>query len=124
MLKAGIFKRSASTDHLYSIAAKTMRCVLADYLRSRNAIKRNPAGNRVYLDEIIDQLASQPFKFEALNDALDRLESFHPRQAMVVNYRFFLGMTVSETAELLTVSISTVENDWKQARRWLFEQLV
>ena len=124
MLKAGMFKKTGSIEHLSFVAAKTMRCVLADYLRSRMALKRSPVGNRVYLDQIVDQLAQQPFKFEALNDALDRLEATNPRQSRIVNFRFFLAMTVQETAEVLNISTSTVEKEWKQARLWLFEQLI
>ena len=124
MLKAGMFRKTGTAEHLLSAAAKTMRCVLADYLRSRNSLKRSPNGKRVYLDQIIDQLAAQPFRFEALNDALDRLESLDSRQARIVNFRFFLGMTVEETANVIGVSTSTVEKDWKQARLWLFEQLI
>ncbi|MEZ6094470.1 MAG: ECF-type sigma factor [Pirellulaceae bacterium] len=123
LLKAGVFRKVHSQAHLFAFAGRTMRNVIADYFRRRQAEKRPTSRTRCYLDEIVDQLATQPFEYHDLNTALDRLEEMDPRQAQIVNMRFFLGMTVPETARALEISPSTVEKEWKKARITLFEML-
>ncbi|MEM9411829.1 MAG: sigma-70 family RNA polymerase sigma factor, partial [Planctomycetota bacterium] len=104
-------------------AAKTMRNVIADHFRYKKAVKRTSDGCRVYLDNLLDQLASQKFEFSDLDAALDELEELAPRQAEVVQMKFFFGMTMNEIADKLQISLSSVEADWRKARAWLFKEL-
>ncbi len=100
-----------------------MRNVIADHLRNKRARKRRGTGRRVLLEQLLEQLAEQPFEFGELNEAIERLESTSPRRASIVNMRFFLAMTIKETADALGVSTATVEKEWREARAWLFKQL-
>ena len=124
LIKSGVFQQPQSRRFLFAAAGHTMRQVIADYFRRNGTQKRRSGGQRVYLDQVLEQLHEQPFDFEALNGALADLESQFPRQAEVVQMRFFLGMTIPEIAEKLDVSPSTVESDWRRARVWLYRQLI
>lgn len=123
LLKSGVFRQLDSKDHLYATAATTMRSVIADYLRRRRAEKRPTSRPRCHLEDVVDQLSSQPFQFDELNRAIQKLEKKNARQGQVVNMRFFLGMSIAETAQALRVSESTVEKDWRKARVILFKEL-
>jgi RNA polymerase sigma factor (TIGR02999 family) len=109
--------------YLFAAAAQAMRQVLVDHARRRNTQKRG--GNRVRfpLDQVLAGFDDQGLDVIALQEALDRLAQDHPRQAQVVDLRFFGGLTVREVAETLAVSEGTVENDWRFARAWLRRQL-
>lgn len=123
MLKTGVFADPKSRRFMFSVAGKTMRNVIADYFRSKRSTKRNSGGRRVYLGQLLDQLESSAFDFHELDSAMCDLEVLAPRQAEVVNMRFFFGMTMSEIAVQLQVSLSAVESDWRKARAWLFKEL-
>jgi len=113
----------SSEIHFKHIAARAMRRVLVDAARARKAAKRGGAAARVTFDE---QLAAGPSASEEvieLDAALDELARLHPRQAAVVESRFFGGLEVNETAELLKVSEATVLRDWRAARAWLALEL-
>lgn len=109
-----------SVPHFKSIAVKAMRQVLVDEARRRNARKRGGAGevNFVPFDEG-QPIVSCDEELLALDDCLKELADLSPRQAQVVENRFFGGFSVAETAELLSVSESVVERDWRTARAWL-----
>jgi RNA polymerase sigma factor (TIGR02999 family) len=109
-----------SIPHFKSIAAKAMRQVLVDEARRRNARKRGGAGeiNFVPFDDA-RPIVSCDEELLALDDCLKELADLSPRQAQVVENRFFGGFSVAETAELLSVSESVVERDWRTARAWL-----
>jgi RNA polymerase sigma factor (TIGR02999 family) len=109
--------------HLFAAASRAMRQVLVDHARRRRTSKREGGRARVPLDEALAGLAEQHFDVLALHEALDRLAGEHPRPAQVVDLRFFGGLTVPEVAELLAVSNTTVEADWRFARAWLRGQL-
>lgn len=104
--------------HFFGAAAQTMRRILVDYARAKDAQKRK--GEHVGLtqaggveeDMSLDQLIE-------LDDALTRLADEHPRWARVVECRYFAGLTIEETAEVLDISHGTVSNDWRMARAWL-----
>lgn len=110
--------------HFFKTAAGTMRRILIDHARARNARKRDGALQRVALDEPLawttDEDAS---RLVMLNDALEKLAGWDPRQATVVELRFFAGLSVEETAEVLGVSPKTVKRDWSLARAWLQTQI-
>ena len=118
----GSMPRVEDRRHLLGIAARAMRQVLIDAARRRNAAKRPSAEDRIALTEIIDTLAdgAEP---EALGRAIDDLEAIDPRQARIVELRFFIGLTEEEIAALLGLSVSTVQREWRIARAWLRREL-
>jgi RNA polymerase sigma factor (TIGR02999 family) len=112
---------ATSPTHFKGIATKAMRQILVDEARRRGARKRGGAGevSFVRLSDGIDGMAVWPEELLALDIALEELARLSPRQAQVVESRFFGGMDVSEIAALLEVSESSVERDWRAARAWL-----
>ncbi|MEL6328249.1 MAG: ECF-type sigma factor [Planctomycetota bacterium] len=125
------FLRSAASDgddsgdrrRFIAAAARAMRHVLVDHARKHNALKR---GNdrRVLLDpEVLAGDAEDPLDLLELDEALARLGDLHERQARIVECRFFGGLTIEETAQVLAISHRTVERDWKVARAWLRREL-
>jgi RNA polymerase sigma-70 factor, ECF subfamily len=109
--------------YLFAAAAQAMRQVLVDHARRRRARKREGQRARVPLDQALSTIEEQGLDVIALHDALDRLAPAHPRPAQVVDLRFFGGLSVPEVAELLGVSDTTVEGDWRFARAWLRRKL-
>jgi RNA polymerase sigma factor (TIGR02999 family) len=112
---------SKPESHFRSIAVKAMRQVLVDEARRRSALKRTgitPAFAVVYGDSP-EQIAGREEELLSLDAALNELENLNPRQARVIECRFFGGLSVHETAELLDVSESSVERDWRVVRAWL-----
>ncbi len=107
----------------FGAAARAMRQVLVDAARRRNRLKRGGDRFRVTLNE--EGISADGFAVEILelNDALERLEEHYPRQAQVVECRFFGGMSTEETAQALSLSRRTVVRDWTMARAWLFREM-
>ena len=105
--------------YLFAAAAQAMRQVLVEHARRRHARKRDGNRIRVPLDQVLAGFDEQGLDVIDLHQALDRLARSHPRQAQVVTLRFFGGLSVPEVAELLGVSATTVEGDWRFARAWL-----
>lgn len=114
---------AVSRLHFKRIAARAMRQVLIEAARRRNAGKRGGGLAAITFDEALDQPVSSADELLALNDALDELARLEPRQAMMVESRFFGGLDVAETAELLGVSEATILRDWRAARAWLAKEL-
>lgn len=112
-----------SVPHFKAIAARAMRQVLVDQARRRQAQKRGGEVVLVTLDESAEQIASCNSELLALEVALERLTRMNPRQAQMVECRFFGGLNVAETAELLGVSESAIERDWRAAKAWLAGQI-
>ena len=109
--------------HFFAIASRVMRQVLISYARKHNAEKRGGGapdtlleGKEIALNERADELL-------ALDEALTRLATFDERLAQVVEYRFFGGLTIEETATVLEVSTMTVKRDWNKAKAWLYREL-
>jgi len=109
--------------HFFGIAARSMRQILVDYARRKNAGKRGGDLTRVSLTENVLVVDDDFSRLLMLDDALGRLEQVDPRLCRVVELRYFSGLTVAETAEALGVSPRTVENDWNLARAWLFRTM-
>ena len=105
--------------HFFAVSAQIMRRILLDRARRRLAAKRGGTAVRINLDEAPDVGASRATEIVQLDDALNTLAKFDPRKAQVVEYRFFAGLSVEETAEVLKVSPDTVMRDWRLARSWL-----
>jgi RNA polymerase sigma factor (TIGR02999 family) len=122
-LAASLRVRPESRLHLKRIAARAMRQVLVEAARRRNALKRGGELALVTFDEDRDGAAVRPAQVIALDAALDDLARTSPRQALLVECRFFGGFEAREIAELLEVSESTVDRDWRAARAWLSLQV-
>jgi RNA polymerase sigma factor (TIGR02999 family) len=105
--------------HFFAVSAKVMRRILVDTARARGAEKRGGGVARFNLNESIDGMADRGRELVALDDALNALAQFDARKAKVVEMRFFGGLSVKETAEVLKVSQPSVLRDWKLARSWL-----
>lgn len=114
---------SVSRVHFKRIAARAMRQVLIEAARRRNAQKRGGGLTPVTFDEALDQPATGADDLLALDAALEELARIQPRQALMVESRFFGGLDISETAELLGVSEATILRDWRAAKAWLAHEL-
>jgi len=111
-----------SRAHFFAIAARMMRRILVDHARSHQASKRG-GGHRLELTEAQAWSDERDVDLVALDQALDRLARFDPRQSRLVELRFFGGLTISETAEAIAVSPATVKREWDMAKAWLYGQL-
>ena len=109
--------------HFFAISAQIMRRILLDRARRRVAAKRGGAAPRVNLDEVPDLGSGRARELIVLDDALNALAKVDPRKARVIELRFFAGLSVEETAEVLKVSPDTVLRDWRLARAWLLAEL-
>ncbi len=109
--------------HFYAIAAAVMRRILVDFARTRGSRKRGGDVRRIALDEAAVVDSKPGADLVALSEALDRLAAVEPRQARVVELRFFGGLNQEETGEALAVSSDTVLRDWKKAKLWLWREL-
>jgi len=109
--------------HFFAVAAQLMRRILIDYARSRRSLKRGAESPRVSLDEAPAVTQEPRPELLALDDALNALAAIDLRKSQVVQLRFFGGLSVEETAEVLKVSADTVMSDWKVAKLWLMHEL-
>jgi RNA polymerase sigma factor (TIGR02999 family) len=110
--------------HFFAVSANMMRRILVDYARRRGAVKRGGGNVQVSLDDGIDiAAANRDFQIVALDEALDELAKMNSRHAQVVEMRFFGGLSLEETAEVLQISRSSVMRDWKLAKAWLHREL-
>ena len=112
-----------SRGHFFAAAGQAMRQILVDQARRKAALKRGGDRERVDLDQATPVIAPPTDQVLALDEALGELEQHAPRQARLVTLRYFAGMTMTETAAALGVSIGTVERDWRYVKVWLHEKL-
>jgi RNA polymerase sigma factor (TIGR02999 family) len=112
-----------SRAHFFGIAARSMRQILVERARARDAAKRGGGALRVTLDPGLIAAGQQTFELEVLDDALQRLQAFDPELARLVDVRFFGGLSIEESAEALGVSPATVKRRWNVARAWLAREL-
>ena len=110
-------------NHFFAVCAMLMRRVLVDYARSNGYQKRGGGMRPISLVEAEDVAQNADVDLFALDEALSRLEAFDPRKGQVVELRFFGGLTIEETAEVLRLSRETVMRDWKLAKTWLLREL-
>ena len=110
-------------EHLLAIASRMMRRVLIDYADRRRAQKRGGGDTPASLDEALMAVEQNADDLHALDEALERLETMNPRYSRVVECRFFAGLSIEETAEMLSLSPATVKRDWVTARAWLNREL-
>ena len=109
--------------HFFAISAQLMRRILVDYARTRGYQKRGGGVPKVTLDEALMGPQEKGHDLVALDDALKALGDLDPRKSKVVELRFFGGLSVDETAEVLKVSPDTVLRDWRLAKSWLAREL-
>lgn len=110
--------------HFFAVAAHLMRHILVDYARRRARAKRGGDGRQTNLDEGAVISKDRNPELLALDEALGRLAALDPRQSRVVVLRYFGGLTIEETAEVLKVSPMTVRRDWRLAKAWLYKALL
>jgi RNA polymerase sigma factor (TIGR02999 family) len=113
----------ASQLHFKRIAARAMRQVLVEAARRHSADKRGAGVAFITFDDSLAETSSEADEFLALDTALEELRVAHPRQAMMVECRFFGGLDINETAELLEVSEATIVRDWRATKAWLAHAL-
>jgi RNA polymerase sigma-70 factor (ECF subfamily) len=106
-----------------SIAARMMRRILSDHATARAAGKRGGDTTKLQLDSALEFCDQRAVSIAAVDQALRDLEALDPRQAQVVELRFFGGLTIAETAELMALSEATVKREWVTARRWLQREI-
>jgi RNA polymerase sigma-70 factor (ECF subfamily) len=109
--------------HFLAIASQAMRRVLIDHARSKRRVKRGGLQQKVALEDVQIAAEEQTYDLIALDEALDRLAKVDARQGRIVELRFFGGLSVEQTAEVLSISPKTVKRDWAVARAWLHREL-
>lgn len=109
--------------HFFGACAQAMRRILISHARSRKAGKRGAGAAHASLDDVVIAASERPDDLLALDDALERLAALNPRQAKVVECRYFAGMEIEEVAEVVGASAATVKRDWTAARAWLNREL-
>lgn len=109
--------------HFFGIAAQMMRRILVDHARSKKRVKRGGSEIRVSLNDATVPAKGADLDVVALDEALERLAQIDEQQSRVVELRFFSGLSVEETAEVMQISKSTVKRDWSMAKAWLHREL-
>lgn len=110
--------------HFFGIAARVMRQILVEYARAHSAAKRGGASAcKVTLDEALEIQQKTDVDVIALDGALDRLSEMDPQQSRIVELRFFTGLTIEDTSEVMGISPATVKRDWTSARAWLHREI-
>jgi RNA polymerase sigma-70 factor (ECF subfamily) len=110
-------------QHFFGAAAQLMRRILVDHARAHLAAKRGSGSVKVELTEAIAMSQDQPAEMLALDESLTRLAAVDAQQGKIVELRVFAGLSVEETAELLSISPATVKRDWAMAKAWLLRQI-
>ena len=109
--------------HFFGIAAQMMRRILVDHARGRNTAKRGEGIYRVTLDEELMGVGKRDVDVIALDEALTHLAKFDPQQSRIVELRFFAGLSIEETSEVMKISPATVKRDWAMAKAWLHREM-
>ncbi len=109
--------------HFFGVASRLMRQILVEHARAKQTKKRGGLAQKLSLDGALEFSHDRSHELVALDDALNGLEKLSPRQSRVVEMRFFVGLSVEETAEVLGTSPRTVKRDWNVARAWLHGEL-
>jgi RNA polymerase sigma factor (TIGR02999 family) len=110
--------------HFFSIAARLMRQILVDHARERNAEKRGAGVTKLALDKALSFAYETDFDLIALDDALKRLAALDSEQSRIVELRFFGGLTIEETVEVLKLSPATIKREWGLAKAWLRREVI
>lgn len=113
----------SNRSHFYAVCAQLMRRVLVDFARSRNSRKRGAGVRHLPLDEALSVYNESPAQIIAVDEALKNLARVDTRKSRVVELRFFGGLSVDETAQVMKISPETVMRDWKTAKVWLLREI-
>ena len=113
----------ADRAHFFALAASMMRRVLVDHARARAAAKRSRPDLFLTVDDATPSVEPRPVELLTLDRALTELAALDPRQARIVELRYFVGLTAAETADVLGISPTTVKREWNIARAWLYRAL-
>ena len=110
--------------HFFGVAAQMMRRILVDHARSHLYAKRGGGAQKLTLDEALSvPQQERDLELVALDDALQKLEEMDAQQAKIIELRFFGGLTIEETAEVLSISPATVKREWSWAKAWLYNEI-
>jgi RNA polymerase sigma factor (TIGR02999 family) len=109
--------------HFFGIAAQIMRRLLVDHARRHNAEKRGQDFQKLSLDENVDRAVERSTELIALDDALKALAAFDPQKARVVELRYFGGLSIEETADVMGVTATTIKRHWRFAKAWLHGEM-
>lgn len=109
--------------HFFAIAAKMMRRILVDYARSRRYAKRGGDARQVSFDEAAIVSREKGAELMAVDEALDDLTKHDVRKGQIVELRFFGGLNIEETAEVMEISPTTVQREWRSAKAWLYQAI-
>jgi len=109
--------------HFFAVAAQLMRRILVDHARRQRAAKRGGGNLTLVLDEAVAPPARRAVDLIALDDALNGLAALDSRQSQIVELRFFGGLSIEDTSQLLDISPATVKREWVTARAWLYQQV-
>ena len=110
--------------HFFGVAAQMIRRILVDHARGHQAAKRGAGAAKLSLDEALGVPGShQDLNLVNLDEALETLQTLDPRQARVIELRYFTGLSIEETAEVVGISPATVKREWTAARAWLYREL-
>lgn len=107
----------------FGVAAQMMRRILVSHARSRHAAKRGGSDQRITLQDELAVTDQRDVNLLALDDALTKLETIDPEKSKLVELRFFSGLTVPETAEVMSISPRTVDRQWQTAKAWLYREI-
>ena len=109
--------------HFFAVAAKVMRHILVDHARKHGYAKRGGGARRIPLDDAVARIDQKATELVALNDALNTLAVLDPRKSQIIELRFFGGLSIEETAEVMKISSPTVQREWRSAKAWLRREL-
>jgi RNA polymerase sigma factor (TIGR02999 family) len=109
--------------HFFGIAAQSMRQILVDHARKRKSLKRIVGKSNIPVDEVFEVSEKTDDQIIALDEALKKLESIEERSSKIVELRYFSGLTIEETAEVLNISPATAKRDWNFAKAWLYREI-
>lgn len=109
--------------HFFGVAAEMMRRILIDHARKHQAAKRGSGGIKISLDDALELTDERATELVALDDALKALAEFDPQKSRIVELRFFGGLSIEETAEVLGIGTATVIRQWKMAKAWLYQEV-
>ncbi len=119
LIRAGAI-RCENRAHFLALCSQMIRRILVDHARSRGSAKRGGTSERVPLDEVLLGAETRGIEILALNDALESLAEIDARKARVVELRYFGGLSIEETAEVLGITVIRVKRDWEKAKAWLY----
>jgi RNA polymerase sigma factor (TIGR02999 family) len=117
------FPQWEGRSHFFAVAAQLMRQILVDYARRHRASKRGSGACKLTLDDAVALPQRKELDIVALDDALNTLAEIDPRQSRVVELRFFAGLSLEETSEVMGIATATVQRDWTAARAWLHREI-